>query len=49
MVNGKKFGINRRMEDFDLEEVLKKVGNIDLIYKNFLIEQKNKKIEGDFV
>ena len=39
----------RRMEDFDLEEVLKKVGNIDLIYKNFLIEQKNKKIEGDFV
>lgn len=39
----------RPMKDFDLEEVLKTVGNKDLMNKNFLIEQKIKKIEGDFV
>jgi ribosome maturation protein Sdo1 len=35
----------RRMEDFDLEEVLKAVGDIELMYKNLLIEQKLQKIK----
>jgi len=39
----------RLMKDFDLEEVLKKIGNIDLMIKNLLIEQKIQKIEKDFV
>ena len=38
----------RPMKDFDLEEVLEKVGNIDLMIKNLLIEQKIGRIEKDF-
>jgi hypothetical protein len=38
----------RLMKDFDLEEVLKKIGNIDLMIKNLLIEQKIQKIEEMF-
>ena len=35
----------RRMEDFDFEEILKKLGNIDLMIKSLLIEQKIQKIK----
>jgi hypothetical protein len=35
----------RLMEDFDLEEVLKAVGDLDLMMKNLLIEQKIQKIK----
>ena len=35
----------RRMEDFDFEEILKKLGNIDLMIKSLLIEQKLQKIK----
>lgn len=38
----------RPMKDFDLDEVLEKVGNIDLMIKNLLIEQKIQKIEEMF-
>lgn len=34
----------RRLEDFDLEEVLKAVGNMNLLFKNLLIEKKLQKI-----
>ena len=39
----------RPMKDFELDDVLKAVGDLDLMFKNLLIEQKIKKIEGDFV
>ena len=39
----------RLMKDFDLDEVLNAVGNIDLMIKNLLIKQKIQKIEKDFV
>jgi Zn-finger domain-containing protein len=35
----------RRMEDFELNDVLKAVGDIELMYKNLLIEQKLQKIK----
>jgi hypothetical protein len=35
----------RRMEDFELNDVLKAVGDIELMYKNLLIEQKLSKIK----
>lgn len=35
----------RRMENFDFEEVLKKLGNIDLMLKSLLIEQKLQRIK----
>ena len=35
----------RRMEDFELNDVLKAVGDIKLMYKNLLIEQKLQKIK----
>jgi len=38
----------RPMKDFELDEVLKKIGNIDLMIKNLLIEQKIQKIEEMF-
>ena len=38
----------RLMKDFELDEVLKAVGNIDLMIKNLLIEQKIQKIEEMF-
>ena len=34
----------RRMEDFELNDVLKAVGDLDLMYKNLLVEQKMQKI-----
>lgn len=35
----------RRMEDFELNDVLKAVGDLDLMFKNLLIEQKLQKIK----
>ena len=35
----------RHMEDFELNDVLKAVGDIKLMYKNLLIEQKLQKIK----
>ena len=38
----------RPMKDFELDEVLKAIGNIDLMIKNLLIEHKIQKIEEMF-
>lgn len=35
----------RRMEDFELNDVLKAVGDLNLMFKNLLIEQKLQKIK----
>ena len=35
----------RRMEDFELNDVLKAVGDLDLMFKNLLIEKKLQKIK----
>ena len=38
----------RRMEDFDLDEVLKDVGDLDFMLKNLMIEKKLQKIKEMF-